>query len=154
MGTHSFIAIKAVEKVLEPYQAICCHWDGYLEHVGRLLSEHYNTAEAVKALLSLGDISSLGERLAPDKGEAHSFESPARDEERGDVTVAYHRDRGEDLHKAQSFYSERALRNAARNSSAEYLYLFDEVSGEWSVAIPYHDSPNFFLLADKLAELG
>lgn len=70
---------------------IYCHFDGYPEHVGRILQESYTDPEKIKQLIALGDISSLGPKLAPEIGEKHDFSNPAKD-----VTVAYHRDRGED----------------------------------------------------------
>lgn len=87
-----------------------------------ILTEHYNTAEKLKALLALGDISILGERLAPDADEPHSFEKPAEG-----VTVAYHRDRGEPLEKAQHHDSVDALKASERD--IEWYYLFDEENG-------------------------
>lgn len=50
-------------------KSIYCHWDGYLAHSGRILSEHYNTLDKVKSLVELGNLSSLGENL----GYEHSF---------------------------------------------------------------------------------
>ena len=54
--------------------------------------EHYNSQELAEGIVALGNISSLNERLAPNEGEEHSFENPNYD-----ITVAYHRDRGEDF---------------------------------------------------------
>ena len=56
MATRSTIGIKNSDGSVE---AVYCHWDGYLEHVGKILSEHYNTEEKIRDLLSYGDISSL-----------------------------------------------------------------------------------------------
>jgi hypothetical protein len=39
--------------------SIYCHYDGYLEHNGVKLQEHFNTDEKVKELIDLGDISCL-----------------------------------------------------------------------------------------------
>lgn len=54
--------------------AIYCHWDGYVEYNGRILSEHYQEVEKVKELISGGDLSSLRQKIKP-AGE-HSFENP------------------------------------------------------------------------------
>ena len=83
-----------------------CHWDGQPSNMLPLLNENYNTIEKVKELLALGNLSYLAKRVKPDEGEEHSFEKPSPD-----VTVAYHRDRGENL----SFTSGRE----------EYDYSFD-----------------------------
>jgi hypothetical protein len=82
-------------KALKP---IYCHWDGYPEHHLPILREHYNTVEKAEELLSLGNISVLAPKVKPDPGMEHSFENPIRDlTGRMDVTIAYHRDRGENL---------------------------------------------------------
>jgi hypothetical protein len=88
MGTRSSIAIKTEDGI----KAIYCHWDGYVDHNGKILKEFYNTKDKVNELIALGDLSSL--RQEP--GEAHDFD-------RGDDSLgltdnwcmAYGRDRGE-----------------------------------------------------------
>ena len=87
MSTRSYIAMKTGENT---YRAVYCHYDGYLEYNGRMLLEHYNTQERVEKLLDLGCISSLREKLEPDAGSHHCFDTPDKD-----VTVFYGRDRGE-----------------------------------------------------------
>lgn len=87
MGTRSTISMLNKEgEVLSAY----CHWDGYLSHNGKILQEHYSSAQKVKELLSFGQISSLGEAVSPSNGVKHSF-----DERVEGVTVFYGRDRGE-----------------------------------------------------------
>jgi hypothetical protein len=54
---------------------------------------HYNTQEKAEELIALGDLSSLCEKPTPDPDSPHNFDSPQKD-----VTVTYHRDRGEELH--------------------------------------------------------
>ena len=56
MSTNSRIGILHEDGTTE---TIYCHWDGYPEHHMPILTEHYNTAEKVQALLALGDISIL-----------------------------------------------------------------------------------------------
>ncbi len=41
--------------------SIYCHWDGYPSWTGRILLEHWNDHQRVDQLLSLGDLSGLGE---------------------------------------------------------------------------------------------
>jgi len=43
---------------------IYCHWDGYLEHNGKILYEHYQDEEKVKELIKLGKLSALGKTIA------------------------------------------------------------------------------------------
>ena len=78
MSTRSRIAI---ENQNGSVTSIYCHFDGYIDSVGKTLFNHYDQ-EKLEKLLELGDISSLGESTID--------------------TVAYCRDRGEDL-KSQSF---------------------------------------------------
>ena len=64
----------------------------------------------VEQLLKLGDISELGETLG--------------------TTVAYHRDRGEELQLNWQSSSER-LRAEMKKYEAEYAYIYD--GGTWEV---------------------
>ena len=45
MGTRSAIAMKTEDGI----RSIYCHWDGYVDHNGRILKEFYSTDEKVKA---------------------------------------------------------------------------------------------------------
>ena len=62
MGTRSYIG-KDIGN--GKYSVIFCQLESYLETTGRLLTEHYNTPEKVDALLALGDICFLGEKIDP-----------------------------------------------------------------------------------------
>jgi hypothetical protein len=111
---------------------IYCHWDGYLEGVGKTLVEHYNDTYKVLDLLELGDISSLGEEL----GEKHPFSchfsnlSPqAYDDAYGKMTTAYGRDREEDC-PAKDFADATAFRS--HYSDCQFFYLYD--GKEWTYA--------------------
>lgn len=121
MATRSAIGIKNEKGEIK---AVYCHWDGYPEWVGKILVKHYETTEKVEELLALGYLSSLGERVKPNENEKHSFENPVRD-----VTVAYHRDRGEELNEARVFNTIDAVR--AYFDWSEYYYIFE--NGEWYV---------------------
>ena len=114
MSTRSTISIQTPEGDI---RTIYCHYDGYLSHNGALLYTHYNTEEKVNALIDLGDLSSLCEKLIPDPDSSHTWETPQEN-----VTVAYHRDRGEELH---------VDRSASIHSidSQDYNYLFKD--GAW-----------------------
>ena len=56
MGTRSTIALEFADGTV---QQIYCHWDGYLEHNGKILSEHYMDPFKVRDLINLGGFSSL-----------------------------------------------------------------------------------------------
>lgn len=102
------------------YTTIYCHWDGYPEHVGKMLYMHYNTEERVDELLSLGDISSLHPLVAPPDGVNHTFDNPYPD-----VTVAYHRDRGEEFHITHSL----SISEIKGKFGQEWNYLWK--NGKW-----------------------
>ena len=64
MGTRSRIGVMHGNLCKSVY----CHWDGYLEHNGVILQEHYDSAKA-NHLVSLGDLSAL----RPEIGDQHAF---------------------------------------------------------------------------------
>ena len=70
MGTRSYIG-KDIGN--GKYSVIFCQLESYLETTGRLLTEHYNTPEKVDALLALGDICFLGEKIEPDSSLPHDW---------------------------------------------------------------------------------
>ena len=116
MATRSKIAIENADGTVS---AIYCHWDGYPQHNGMMLAEHYTNREKVQQLIDLGSISSLREYVFPE-GE-HSFERPE-----SATTIAYHRDRGEDLVIEQ--YS--SVDEYLKGDLEEYGYLFT-ADDEW-----------------------
>jgi hypothetical protein len=85
MGTRSRIGVMHGDKCKSVY----CHWDGYLDHNGRILLEHYDSAKA-NHLVALGDISSLDRTVEIPEGVEHTFENPVKG-----ITSFYGRDRGE-----------------------------------------------------------
>lgn len=123
MATRSRIGIENENGKVE---SIYCHWDGHPSHNGKILNQHYTDAEKVKALIALGDISSLQENAIPADGVTHSFEEPA-----GNVTVAYHRDRGEEFRKPRENNSVEAF---SQSDVEEYGYVFTR-EGEWKVVL-------------------
>jgi hypothetical protein len=88
MATRSNIAYKTAEGKI---RSVYCHWDGYPEHNGKILMDHYTDQAKIEALVALGSISSLGAEL----GEKQDFDD--RSTQKDDWTLAYHRDRGEQL---------------------------------------------------------
>ena len=62
------------------------------DHARPILKRNYNTTEKVEELLKLGSLSVLRPRVKAEPGETHTFNDPVQD-----VTIAYHRDRGERL---------------------------------------------------------
>ena len=134
MSTNAVIAVRTNENTVK---AIYLHWDGYIEHAGKLLIKNYNSLEMTEKIVNLGDLSSLKKRLSPNKDEIHSFEKPIHD-----VTVAYHRDRGDDLNIIELSWSENSqyMLNILKETvpSAEYAYIFND--NKWFVADCEHDT--------------
>lgn len=120
MGTRSRIGLVMKTGAII---SIYCHWDGSLGGVGRKLFDHYTDPKKIRALIALGDISSLRAELAPPPGTEHPGEAPS-----SNVTTAYGRDRGEKGCKAVKSNDVEAF--LAINSGQEYSYLYD---GEWNV---------------------
>jgi hypothetical protein len=117
MSTRSAI----IAKTDTGYAGIYCHFDGYEDGVGATLLEHYTDPEKVAALIALGEISALRERVAPTG--AHSYEHP----EKG-VTVAYHRDRGEEQTGPHTGATvEEVAKHIGHNG---YVYVFE--NGAWT----------------------
>ena len=71
MSTRSRIAIKQKDNT---YKSIYCHCDGYPEYNGVILYYHYSDPMKIKLLMSLGDISYLGENVLPDTTKTHTFD--------------------------------------------------------------------------------
>lgn len=122
------------------------HYDGYLDYVGKILHTHYRDEKKVQQLISLGDISILGERVEP-IGE-HSFEKA----EKG-TTVAYHRDRGEPLNKGTRVIDEGETLDLLIYVSDlydyEHNYVYVEHESTWYY-IDGHDT--YGLLSEALGE--
>jgi len=139
MATRSTIAIELADGTV---QQVYCHWDGYLDHNGKLLMNHYSDPLIAHELINLGSISSLRETV----GDKHSFDERfERDDARYQWTTAYHRDRNEDLdvHKFANF---EAYKNDHQYEEFEYILRKD---GFWYVSSYGGD---YQLLTDAIAE--
>lgn len=121
MATRSTIAVKLST---HHYIQVYCHWDGYVDHNGKLLVEEYNDLPKAIALVSQGDISSLRENIYPTIGGTHTFDNPEEN-----VTVFYGRDRHEKDCWPREFISESDWLD--HRMEEEYNYLFQD--GEWWV---------------------
>lgn len=137
MGTRSRIGVMHGDKCKSVY----CHWDGYLEHNGKILQEHYDSARA-NHLVALGDLSSL----RPNIGEEHPFSSFDVDMSRedydakfGDMCTFYGRDRGETGTEFQVDTDFKSFLERCDNCCAEYYYIMKD--GVWYVGDTYNSSP-------------
>jgi hypothetical protein len=123
MSTRSAIGIRYGTII----KAVYCHWDGYVEHNGAILQEHYNSVKANK-LLSMGDLSSL----RPEIGEAHPFSrlecnlnTEEWEEMYGNHCTFYGRDRGESNTEFTTHNSIEEFREEYRSRGCEYFYLLE-----------------------------
>lgn len=119
MGTRSRIGVMHGDVLKSVY----CHWDGYLEHNGRILLEHYDSAKA-NHLVALGDISSLDKNVEIPEGVEHTFDSPTKG-----ITVFYGRDRGETGCDFQVSHTFNDFLEKCDASGVEYYYIMRD--GVW-----------------------
>mgnify|MGYP000017277236 FL=1 len=131
MATRSTIAIKTEDGI----KAIYCHWDGYVDHNGRILKDNYVDAEQVNALIDLGDLSSLSTEI----GEKHDFDD--RSTHKDEWCTYYGRDRGEDA-PATIYPTIAEWVEGYAESWCEYFYLFD--GQDWIVSNGKKDADGNF----------
>jgi len=144
MGTRSRIAVMHGDNCKSVY----CHWDGYLEHNGRILLEHYDSSKA-NHLVALGDISSLDRNVEIPEGESHSFQVPL-----DGITTFYGRDRKENGTEFKTDTTFEAFLERADGCGAEYYYIMRD--GVWYVGTTYESDAKLggqlVPLAEALAE--
>ena len=141
MATRATIA--KMEKDGSGIKAIYLHSDGYLEHAGRILNEHYQDESKVDELLAQGDVSSLNENI----GEKLPFHDYMLFHEKKQCRF-YGRDRGEDKKEAATLKDENELiKFATEKCDAEYIYMF--AYGSWYVYDVYNNS-KFVELEEEL----
>ena len=120
MGTRSAIGVMHGNKA----KVVYCHWDGYLEHNGRILFDHYDSPKA-NHLVALGGISSLGKNIEIPEGVEHTFDKPAKG-----ITVFYGRDRGEEGNEYTVCHSDEEMYE--HFDWCEYFYIMKD--GVWYVS--------------------
>lgn len=141
MGTRSRIGVMHGDNCKSVY----CHWDGYLEHNGRILLEHYDSVKA-NQLVALGDISSLAPSI--EKPEGHSFDTVVEGH-----TVFYGRDRKEEGVDFAVDSGFRAFLERVDGCGAEYYYVMKD--GVWYCGDNYDNtamSGKLVPLAEALAD--
>jgi hypothetical protein len=144
MSTRSDIIVQRADG---QFVRVYCHWDGYLEHNGKILQENYNSEKLAEKLVKNGNISSLEAKCSKPKG--HSFDKKVEG-----YTVYYGRDRGEPNQDGEVHDS---LQKAwpPEDAWTEFTYVFfDAVNGkgkQWYVADPDEGTQTLILLADALA---
>lgn len=132
MGTRSTIALEYADGTVEQ---VYCHWDGYLDHNGKILLQHWSDPFKLQKLIDLGSLSSLGKEI----GVKHPFDNPsvfgtteyeAFKALYGDMCLFYGRDRGEtdvSKNKFKDFADYKA-----NHDEQEYEYIL-RTDGKWYV---------------------
>jgi hypothetical protein len=153
MGTRSRIGVMHGDKLKSVY----CHWDGYLQHNGQLLQNHYDSAKA-NHLVALGDISSLKEQIGVEHPFSQFDVTPnlSQDEyyeKYGKMTTFYGRDRkdsGTDFTVDQTY--DEFL---SKDYDYEYYYIMRD--GVWYVGVAYDVDGmvpgQLYVLAEQLAKV-
>lgn len=139
MGTRSRIGVMHGENCKSVY----CHWDGYLEHNGAILQEHYDSAKA-NNLVALGDLSALAPEIDPGN-DNHSFEQP-----KAGVCIFYGRDRGETGTAFKTDTTFEAFLGSVDRCGAEWYYVMQD--GVWYVGNVYERDTKFYKQLVPLAE--
>lgn len=119
MGTRSRIARQNDDGT---FTSIYCHWDGYPDHHGPILLDHYSSRAKSAKLMELGDLSSLGSG----PGEKHDFDAASN----RDWCTAYGRDRGEKGVEAETSSTLEELATLTQNCGGEHLYVHMK-DGTW-----------------------
>ena len=152
MGTRSTIALEFADGTVEQ---IYCHWDGYLEHNGRILQEHYSDPFKLRDLIDMGDLSSLGKQI----GHAHPFSPHASKEDEALYEHAkdqgyctfYARDRGEAGCDKKKFVD---YENYVRcHQYEEFEYILRNVDGKATWFVADH-SDNYVTLEEAFLTEG
>ena len=150
MGTRSTIALEFADGTVEQ---VYCHWDGYLEHNGRILQEHYSDPFKLRDLIDMGDLSSLG----PNIGTAHPFSPHGSKEDEALYEAAkeagactfYARDRGETGTGAKKFKDFEDYK--ANHQYEEYEYIL-RACGDKAVWFVADHNDTYVPLLDAMAK--
>jgi hypothetical protein len=124
-------------------RAIYCHWDGYIDHNGKILIGNYTDPAKIKALIDLGDLSIL----KPEVGDKHTFDRYSEEPELTAMfdnwTLAYHRDRDENwVDVAPQTFDHIGDWVQGFDMGVEFFYLWD--GQDWLVHKHYDTDYNGF----------
>ena len=146
MATRSTIALEYADGTIGQ---VYCHWDGYLEHNGVLLSKHYSNPFILRDLIDLGDVSSLKPTIGTKHAFSH-FDTEMKQEEYvtlyGEMTTFYGRYRGEKGTDSKTFIDFQDY--MVRFQHEEYAYILRK-DGQWYVK---QHSNEFELLTEALSK--
>ena len=128
MGTRSRIGIEMPDHSVV---SVYCHWDGYVEHNGKILVEHYQNREDVQELIDGGSMSTLRTRgtwnhdtaLRDENGEyIHDAAGYLMYDDDREPQPLYHSERGDGEEPSHTSFDEFISGNLG---GEEYAYLFD-----------------------------
>ena len=144
MATRAIIA-KLDDKGVK---AIYNHSDGYLEHAGRILAEHYKDESKVDKLLAHGDVSIIDENIGV-KIDFNDYKTRYANKQ----CKFYMRDRGEKYKQAEQLKDETELIEFSNNCDVDFIYMF--AYGYWYVydihnGEAYNEINRFKELEDEL----
>ena len=129
-------------------KAIYNHSDGYLEHAGRILAEHYRDESKVDELLAHGDVSIIDENIGV-KIDFNDYKTRYANKQ----CKFYMRDRGEKYKQAEQLKDETELIEFSNNCDVDFIYMF--AYGYWYVydihnGEAYNEINKFKELEDEL----
>ena len=129
-------------------KAIYNHSDGYLEHAGRILAEHYKDENKVDELLAHGDVSIIDENIGV-KIDFNDYKTRYANKQ----CKFYMRDRGEKYKQAEQLKDETELIEFSNNCDVDFIYMF--AYGYWYVydihnGEAYNEINKFKELEDEL----
>ena len=138
MATRSTIALEFADGTVGQ---VYCHWDGYLEHNGKILEQNYKDPFKLQQLIDLGDLSTLAAEI----GEKHLFSNPNSygtseyakwDEQFKNMCTFYGRDRNEEGCNAR--YFKNFADYQANAQFEEYNYILRQVDGQPVWFVEFH----------------
>ena len=138
MATRAIIA-KLDDKGVK---AIYNHSDGYLEHAGRILAEHYKDESKVDELLAHGDVSIIDENIGV-KIDFNDYKTRYANKQ----CKFYMRDRGEKYKHAEQLKDETELIEFSKGCDVDFIYMF--AYGYWYV-YDIDNNNQFVELEDEL----
>jgi hypothetical protein len=146
MATRSTIALEFADGTV---QQVYCHWDGYVDHNGAILQDHYSDPYKLRDLIDMGALSSLGAEI----GDVRPFDNPhtygtleydAFNAQYKNQCLFYTRDRGEDL-QVNKF---KDFADYERNHQyEEYEYILRQIDGQAVWFVSSYDTNGYEPLA-------
>jgi len=136
MSTPSIIAVADGKA----YYTVYCHFNGFLEHVGKMLTDCYSNQDKALSMVKLGNISNLHAEI----GVRHNF----ADEDKG--TTFFGRDGGDtDIGPEQLRDKDQVLDFAIHWPAVQHVYVM-ETNGQW---LYYTAALGCFVPLRKILEL-